>query len=93
MGRRSEAGPPIRRDSRIRGNLPHIPRNLVQKWLGHAQLTTTSAEFDTFHEALAWIDDRVRENPRRIPKLVAASRITAKMARDLTAKGVIFGRT
>lgn len=52
-----------------------------------------SAEFDTFHEALAWIDDRLSENSRRIPKMVAAGRITEKMARELTAKGVILGRT
>ncbi len=52
-----------------------------------------SAEFDAFPEALAWIDYRRRENPRRILRLVASGRITAKMARDLTAKGVIFERS
>jgi hypothetical protein len=40
--------------------------------------TEVSAEFDTFPETLAWIDDRLRENPKRILKLVAAGRVTAK---------------
>jgi hypothetical protein len=59
----------------------HLPQG------GAAEL---SAEFDTFDETLAWIDDRLHENPRRIPRLLSRVRVTAKMARLLTEKGVIL---
>ena len=51
------------------------------------------AEFDTFDAALVWISVRMRENPRRLPKLVSRVPITPKMARTLDAKGVVAERS
>lgn len=64
----------------------------VECQLPQAAKAETSAEFDTLDETLAWIDDRLRKNPRRLPRLVSRTPVTAKMARTLDAKGVIVER-
>lgn len=51
------------------------------------------AEFNTFDEALTWINDRRRENPERLFRLFTSGLVTAKMARILDSIGVTFGHS
>ena len=51
------------------------------------------AEFKSFDEALTWITDRRRDNPKRVFKLFTSGLVSAKMARILDAQGVIFGHS